>query len=225
MLHWEMMLWSNSMGSVSLTSTGLPSSSAAGRGGSTNSNGRSSVSQLVPRSVLRCLLNILREDKEHLAAQWLSGAAYLTENELRYLGVPEPLQRGEMGVVIRLEFNPKALTPGWHGVHIHATGQCDAPFTGAGSHVNHGDPEAPHGLLNPGGPDDGDLPNIHADTAGQVRAELFTTRARIAAEGPGQWLWDADGSALVIHANADDHVSQPIGGAGSRVACGVMAAG
>jgi len=57
---------------------------------------------MVPRSVLRCLLNILREDKEHLAAQWLSGAAYLTENELRYLGVPEPLQRGEMGVVIQL---------------------------------------------------------------------------------------------------------------------------
>jgi hypothetical protein len=57
---------------------------------------------MVPRSVLRCLLNILREDKEHLAAQWLSGAAYLTENELKYLGVPEPLQRGEMGVVIQL---------------------------------------------------------------------------------------------------------------------------
>jgi|GEM_PF-768869 len=57
---------------------------------------------MVPRSVLRCLLNILREDKEHLAAQWLSGAAYLTENELKYLGVPDPLQRGEMGVVIQL---------------------------------------------------------------------------------------------------------------------------
>ncbi len=56
----------------------------------------------VPRPVLRCLLNILREDKEHLAAQWLSGASYLTENELRYLGVPEPLQRGEMGVVLQL---------------------------------------------------------------------------------------------------------------------------
>lgn len=57
---------------------------------------------MVPRSVLRCLLNVLREDKEHLAAQWLSGAAYLTENELKYLGVPEPLQRGEMGLVIQL---------------------------------------------------------------------------------------------------------------------------
>ncbi|MDI1313452.1 hypothetical protein [Prosthecobacter sp.] len=57
---------------------------------------------MVPRSVLRCLLNVLRDDKEHLAAQWLSGAAYLTENELKFLGVPEPLARAEMGGVIQL---------------------------------------------------------------------------------------------------------------------------
>lgn len=57
---------------------------------------------MVPRSVLRCLLNVLREDKEHLAAQWLSGAAYLTDNELKYLNVPEPLARSEMGLVIQL---------------------------------------------------------------------------------------------------------------------------
>ncbi|MGV8928185.1 MAG: superoxide dismutase family protein [Brevundimonas sp.] len=133
------------------------------------------------------------------------------------------LRQGSTGLLIRIEAD--GLTPGWHGVHIHATGTCDAPFTSAGAHVNHGDPKAPHGLLNPGGPDDGDLPNIFADTEGQVRAELFTARARIASSGPGQWLWDADGSALVIHASADDHTSQPIGGAGDRVACGVMAAG
>ena len=57
---------------------------------------------MVPRSILRCLLNILRDDKEHLAAQWLSGAAYLTEAELKYLGVVEPLARAEMGIVIQL---------------------------------------------------------------------------------------------------------------------------
>ncbi len=57
---------------------------------------------MVPRSVLRCLLNVLRDDKEHLAAQWLSGAAYLTENELKFLGVAEPLARSEMGIVIQL---------------------------------------------------------------------------------------------------------------------------
>ena len=133
------------------------------------------------------------------------------------------LTQGATGLLIRIEAD--GLTPGWHGVHIHATGQCAAPFTSAGGHINHGDPKAPHGLLNAGGPDDGDLPNIFADAQGRVRAEVFTTRARIARDGPGQWLWDVDGSALVIHANMDDQTSQPIGGAGDRVVCGVMAAG
>ena len=131
------------------------------------------------------------------------------------------LTQGPTGLLIRIEAD--GLTPGWHGAHIHATGQCAAPFTSAGGHINHG--EAPHGLLNAAGPDDGDLPNIFADAQGRVRAEVFTTEARIARDGPGQWLWDADGSALVIHAAMDDHTSQPIGGAGARVACGVMAAG
>lgn len=133
------------------------------------------------------------------------------------------LTQGPTGLLIRIE--AEGLTPGWHGVHIHAKGECAAPFTSAGAHVNHGEPKAPHGLLNDQGPDDGDLPNIHADASGRVMAELFTSRARISRTGPGQWLWDEDGSALVIHANADDHSSQPIGGAGGRVACGVMAAG
>ena len=133
------------------------------------------------------------------------------------------LTQGPSGLLIRIEAD--GLTPGWHGVHIHATGQCAAPFTSAGGHINHAEAKAPHGLLNPEGPDDGDLPNIFADEQGRVRAEIFTTRARIAREGPGQWLWDSDGSALVVHAAMDDHVSQPIGGAGERVACGVMAAG
>lgn len=131
--------------------------------------------------------------------------------------------QGPSGLLIRIEAS--GLTPGWHGVHIHAVGRCDAPFTSAGAHVNHGSPAKPHGLLNAEGPDDGDLPNVFADAQGRVNAEVFTTRARIADEGPGQWLWDADGSSIVIHANADDQTSQPIGGAGDRVACGVMAAG
>ena len=133
------------------------------------------------------------------------------------------LTQGPTGLLILIEAT--GLTPGWHGVHIHTTGQCAAPFTSAGAHINHTEPKTPHGLLNARGPDDGDLPNIWADAQGRVNAEVFTTRARIASEGPGQWLWDTDGSALVIHANPDDHASQPIGGAGDRVACGVMAAG
>lgn len=132
------------------------------------------------------------------------------------------LTQGATGLLIKVEAT--GLTPGWHGIHIHATGQCAAPFTSAGAHINHTDPKTPHGLLNAQGPDDGDLPNLYAAADGSAKAEFFTTKARISQDGPGQWLWDADGSALVIHANPDDHHSQPIGGAGDRVACAVLSA-
>ena len=56
------------------------------------------------------------------------------------------LTQGPTGLLIRIEAD--GLTPGWHGAHIHATGQCAAPFTSAGGHINHGEPGAPHGLLN-----------------------------------------------------------------------------
>lgn len=130
------------------------------------------------------------------------------------------LTQGATGLLIKVEAT--GLTPGWHGIHIHATGQCAAPFTSAGAHINHTDPKTPHGLLNAQGPDDGDLPNLYAAADGSAHGEFFTTKARISQNGPGQWLWDADGSALVIHANPDDHNSQPIGGAGDRVACAVL---
>ncbi|PQZ82875.1 superoxide dismutase [Brevundimonas sp. MYb46] len=132
------------------------------------------------------------------------------------------LTQGATGLLIKVE--AAGLTPGWHGIHIHATGQCAAPFTSAGAHINHTDPKTPHGLLNAQGPDDGDLPNLYAAADGSAHGEFFTTKARISQDGPGQWLWDADGSALVIHANPDDHNSQPIGGAGDRVACAVLSA-
>lgn len=128
------------------------------------------------------------------------------------------LKQGRTGLLLVVD--AKGLTPGWHGIHIHATGTCEATFTSAGAHINHADNKVPHGLLNAQGPDDGDLPNIFADANGNAKAELFTQNARISETGNGQWLLDADGSAIVIHANADDHSSQPIGGAGDRVACG-----
>jgi len=150
------------------------------------------------------------------------GEAALVNNSGQRIG-RATLTQGPTGLLIRVE--AEGLRPGWHGIHIHAVGRCEGPFTSAGAHINHAEPKAPHGLLNEAGPDDGDLPNVWADAQGRVNAEVFTSRARISREGPGQWLWDADGSALVIHANPDDHRTQPIGGAGDRVACGVMAAG
>ena len=148
-----------------------------------------------------------------------TGSAELLDNGGEPIGTVS-LTQAPTGLLMRIE--AEGLTPGWHGIHLHAVGDCgDSAFQNAGGHINHAEP-VPHGLMNPQGPDDGDLPNIYADDRGRVRAELFTTRARIADAGPGQWLWDEDGSAVVIHANPDDHRSQPIGGAGDRVACAVV---
>lgn len=132
-------------------------------------------------------------------------------------------RQGPTGVVIRIEAT--GLTPGWHGLHLHAVGQCQGPgFQSAGAHVQHGAEAKPHGLLNADGDDAGDLPNLYADAAGNAFAEVFTTTAALVEGGPGQFLLDADGSSLMIHAQADDYVSQPIGGSGARVACGVITA-
>lgn len=130
--------------------------------------------------------------------------------------------QGSTGVVIRIEAT--GLTPGWHGLHLHAVGQCDAPFQSAGSHIQHAQ-AVPHGYLNAEGPDSGDLPNLYVGVDGRGFAEVFTTAVSLNSGGPGAHLMDADGSSIVIHANPDDHTSQPIGGAGDRVACGVIAAG
>lgn len=118
------------------------------------------------------------------------------------------------GVIIRLELS--GVTPGWHGAHLHEKGDCSAAdFTSAGTHV-HGPAPVTHGLLNAGATDMGDLPNVFAGADGKVSAELYTTSVTLAA------LLDADGSSVVIHASPDDHKSQPIGGAGARVACAVI---
>jgi superoxide dismutase, Cu-Zn family len=133
-------------------------------------------------------------------------------------------RQGPMGVVIRIEAT--GLTPGWHGLHLHGVGQCEGPgFTSAGGHVQHGGGTVPHGLLNADGNDAGDLPNLYVGADGRGFAEVFTPNARLTETGPGESLLDADGSAILIHAAADDYVSQPIGGSGDRVACGVIAAG
>ncbi|WP_296596097.1 superoxide dismutase family protein [Phenylobacterium sp.] len=130
------------------------------------------------------------------------------------------LTQAPRGVLVRIV--AKGLTPGWHAVHFHDTGTCSAPdFKSAGGHV-HGSAASAHGLLNPAGQDAGDLPNLFVAQDGTGAAEFFSTTVSFAG-GPDQpGLLDADGAALVIHANPDDFVSQPIGGAGARVACGVI---
>ena len=128
------------------------------------------------------------------------------------------LRGGPHVTVVRLAINAGGLTPGWHGIHFHAVGDCSDPgkFELSKGHVNH--ENSKHGLLNPDGPDEGDLPNIYANADGSANAEVVTDLLLTGNES----LKDADGSALVIHANEDDHSTQPIGNAGARVGCAVI---
>lgn len=120
---------------------------------------------------------------------------------------------------VRIVLEAKGLPPGAHGVHLHDIGTCDAPaFESAGNHVNP-DGKA-HGLLNPSGPHAGDLPNLTVGSDGSGRLETMNTRITLAG-GPSSIL-DADGSALIIHANPDDFTTNPSGGTGARIACGVV---
>lgn len=129
------------------------------------------------------------------------------------------LREGPAGLV--LEVAMEGLPEGWKAIHIHRTGTCadnEAGFTASGGHVDPSDEE--HGLLNPAGPELGDLPNIWVHEDGTVRAEIFAGGVDLSGEKAN--LLDEDGSALVVHEGRDDHMTQPIGGAGSRIACGVI---
>jgi Cu-Zn family superoxide dismutase len=117
---------------------------------------------------------------------------------------------------------PESAT-GWHGVHLHMIGDCsNADFTSSGGHINPSGRS--HGLLNPEGPDNADLPNIYVHEDGVLRAQVFTDRVSLNGEYDAPALLDDNGSALVIHDNEDDHSTQPIGGAGARHVCGVVEA-
>ncbi|ANQ83608.1 superoxide dismutase family protein [Azoarcus olearius] len=131
------------------------------------------------------------------------------------------LTEGPAGVLIHV--SAKGLAAGPKGIHIHSVGTCedaDKGFVASKGHLNPTGKK--HGLLNPEGPDAGDLPVIFVHADGSVEAELYTPLASIKGAGERAALLDADGAALVIHESRDDHSTQPIGGAGARIACGVV---
>ena len=124
--------------------------------------------------------------------------------------------------IVHVEVQVAGMPPGPHGIHFHATGKCDGTtstaFSSAGAHYNPLGRD--HGLDNTRGPHAGDAPNFTVDPDGSGHASFTTDRVSLT-EGSTS-LFDADGSAIVIHAAADDQTSQPAGNSGARIACGVV---
>jgi len=124
----------------------------------------------------------------------------------------------EVGDGVRVVLEMRGMAPGVKAVHIHEVGRCEPPtFASAGAHLN---PDGrQHGLLNSAGPHAGDLPNITIAPGGSGRLETLNNRVTLRGHAA---LLDADGSALVVHAMPDDFITDPSGGSGGRVACGVL---
>ncbi len=122
-----------------------------------------------------------------------------------------------MGVNIHL--NLMNLPPGVHGIHIHAVAKCEGPaFTTAGGHFN---PDMKHhGLENPEGPHAGDIPNITVGPQGTAMTAILAPGVTMG-DDPHS-IFSNGGTALVIHAMADDMKTDPAGNAGARIACGVI---
>lgn len=144
--------------------------------------------------------------------------AELKEKDGKLVGRAD-FQQVSDGVLVRLDV--KGLTPGLHAVHVHTVGKCEAPgFTSAGGHFNPGGKK--HGLKSPDGAHAGDLPNMLVAKDGSGRFEALTDAITLKAGSNS--VFDADGSALVIHVGVDDYVTDPTGNAGDRAACGLIVA-
>lgn len=134
-------------------------------------------------------------------------------------GVPAgTVQLLSNGSTVSLAVAVAGMSPGEHGFHLHTTGSCVAPdFKSAGGHLNPAGHT--HGSLSEGGKHLGDMPNLTVGANGTGSADVdLEGRAGLVLEQ----IFDADGTAVVIHAGPDDYRSDPAGDAGPRIACGVL---
>lgn len=142
----------------------------------------------------------------------------LTDSDGTELGVAKIVLQGNSA---ELRYVASGIPAGRHGFHLHETGDCGSPdFTSAGGHLN---PLGnTHGRESEGGKHLGDLPNLEVDDNGNGR---LTASLEGDPQQLREWLFDSDGTAVVIHANADDYKTDPAGDAGPRIACGVLEPG
>ena len=112
----------------------------------------------------------------------------------------------------------RGMPPGVHAIHLHEKGQCQPEFGAAGGHYN--PTAAGHGFLGSQGHHLGDLPNFSVAASGEGFLDAFAGGLRVC--GGDMPLLDGDGAAVIIHRGEDDYRTDPAGGAGERIACGVV---
>ena len=130
------------------------------------------------------------------------------------------------GVTVKAKIRGVRPVNRLHGFHIHEKGLCEPPgFTAAGGHFDPG----PNGNSNPDTNHPyhlGDLPNLVVNRKGEGRLKHETSR--ITLSGGPLTVFDADGSAVIVHLNPDQGVPGPhqsgVSG-GPRIACGVIQPG
>lgn len=124
------------------------------------------------------------------------------------------------GVQVRLRAH--GLEPGEHALHFHQNAKCEGPdFKSAGPHFNPASKQ--HGIENPQGSHNGDMPNFRAKKNGNANFKYVNKDVTLGDAGSAaNSLFANGGTAVIIHAKADDYKTDPSGNAGDRVACGVI---
>lgn len=154
----------------------------------------------------------------HAEAKPLKANAEIQDSKGEKIGTAELIEKRKG---VEVEVSVSSLSPGKHGIHIHEAGKCEAPdFKSAGGHFNPF--QKKHGLENPEGSHGGDLPNLVVDKDGNAKTKLLLSSVTLK-QGSNSLL-QSNGTALVIHAKADDEKTDPSGNSGDRVACGVIKA-